>query len=386
MKVSRFVTPALALGCLLGASGCHKTNELRARMAGVEQRAAEAEAKGALTCAPRELAVSRAELEFAGIELEKGSGSSAAEHVARAELSVDAALLQTPSKNCTGQLKPAVVPLPGDADGDGVLDAQDRCREKPENYNGFEDEDGCPDDPDTDGDGLRDSLDACVLSSEDIDQYLDEDGCPELDNDLDGIPDATDKCPNEGEDPDQYEDSDGCPEPDNDGDEVLDVHDECPNTPGQKAVAPFGCPLKPALVLVTDCEVKITQKIQFSYNKTIIAKESFPVLDAVVDVLTKNPSIQIDVEGHTDDKGSDAYNKTLSEQRAQSVRKYLLSHGVGAARLNAHGYGEERPLVPNNSDANRSLNRRVQFIRTEGTKEECGSGGQPAPNPASSPR
>lgn len=354
--------------------GCQKAPELRGRIAGVKDSSERAERDGALRCAPRELALARAYTEFAELELDKGSLNRAEAMVERAELNAKAAVLQSPAEFCSGAPRPAQpkpVAAPGDADGDGFLDPNDRCPKEPENFNGVEDADGCPDDPDTDGDGRADSVDACPLEPEDIDGYLDEDGCPEPDNDLDTILDATDKCPLEGEDPDGYEDLDGCPEPDNDGDGVLDAADECPLTPGEKTGSPLGCPRKPALVVVTDCEVKITQQIHFQTAKAVIQKESFPILDAVVDVLGKNSSIRLEIQGHTDDKGSDAYNKKLSHQRAEAVRKYLVGHGVDPSRLDFHGYGEERPLVANDSDSNRSLNRRVQFMRTEGQKEGC---------------
>jgi outer membrane protein OmpA-like peptidoglycan-associated protein len=130
-------------------------------------------------------------------------------------------------------------------------------------------------------------------------------------------------------------------------------------------------------VVVTDCEVKILQQIHFAYNKATIKPQSYPVLDAVLDVLEKNPSIKLEVQGHTDSRGSDSYNKRLSDQRAASVLKYLVSRGIGPERLLSVGYGEERPIVENDTDAKRALNRRVQFIRTEGQKAGCGT---PAPN------
>src|SRR5262249_5626023 len=143
-------------------------------------------------------------------------------------------------------------PKPGDCDGDGLLDPEDKkCPCEAENYNGFQDEDGCPDDPDTDGDGISDSLDSCVLQPED------KDGYPDPDNDLDAVPDINDKdatgksCANDPEDPDGFEDSDGCPEPDNDKDTVLDVDDVCPMEPGPAGGDRPGCPKK-SLVIVTD--------------------------------------------------------------------------------------------------------------------------------------
>jgi OmpA-OmpF porin, OOP family len=368
----------------LFAFGCQKGPELRGKIAGLKEISAEAARSGAKNCAPRELALTDAYIQFAELELARGKLTAAERHVIQAELNARAAQEQSPAEHCLRHENappPPPPPKPGDKDGDGYLDPDDKCPTDPENFNGFEDGDGCPDDPDTDGDGLKDTADACILLAEDKDSYLDEDGCPELDNDVDGLPDLADKCPLEPEDPDGFDDSDGCPDPDNDGDEVLDGADECPATPGQKDKAPLGCPLKPALVVVTDCEVKITQQIHFATNKDIIKPESYPILNAVVDALDKNPAFKIEVQGHTDDKGANAYNLDLSQRRAQSVRKYLVSHGIDAARLTAKGYGEEVPLVANDSEANRALNRRVQFVRTEGPKEGCGPGATKSTQP-----
>jgi hypothetical protein len=99
-----------------------------------------------------------------------------------------------------------------DTDGDGIPDFRDNCRRQPEDFDGFEDTDGCPD-LDNDGDGIPDSLDACPNDAEDFDGFEDTDGCPDLDNDGDGIVDARDMCPNEPEDLDGFEDTDGCPDP-----------------------------------------------------------------------------------------------------------------------------------------------------------------------------
>ncbi len=117
-----------------------------------------------------------------------------------------------------------------DRDGDGVLDRDDRCPNEPEDRDGFEDEDGCPD-PDNDRDGIPDALDKCRDAPEDRDGFEDEDGCPDLDDDRDGVPDALDKCRNEPEDRDGFEDEDGCPDPDNDKDGIPDALDKCPNGP-----------------------------------------------------------------------------------------------------------------------------------------------------------
>jgi OmpA-OmpF porin, OOP family len=359
----------LVLCCLLVSlgSGCKAATQMRGRIAGVRNIAELAAQNGAMKCAPRELALARAHLEFSELALAEGSLSLAEAQLDTAETNAKAALGQSPPEHCT-----AGAPQPGDRDGDGYLDTADQCPDAPEPFNALQDEDGCPDEPDTDGDGLVDSKDPCPVLAEDVDQYLDGDGCPELDNDLDGIEDAKDECPTEPEDPEGYEDQNGCPDLDNDGDEVPDLDDECPNTPGQKEQAPKGCPIKPALVVVTDCEVKITQQIHFETGKDKIKPESYPILDAVVDVLEKSSAIKLQIQGHTDDVGTNKANMSLSDRRAASVRKYLVAKGIAVDRLQSLGFGEEVPLVENNSTENRALNRRVQFMRTEGHKAGCG--------------
>jgi len=113
-------------------------------------------------------------------------------------------------------LRPRVAPSPGpdaraDRDRDGIPDARDRCPDQPEDKDGFEDDDGCPD-LDNDGDGIPDARDRCPDEPEDRDGFEDSDGCPDLDNDRDGIPDARDKCPNEPETVNGKDDDDGCPD------------------------------------------------------------------------------------------------------------------------------------------------------------------------------
>jgi OOP family OmpA-OmpF porin len=114
-----------------------------------------------------------------------------------------------------------------DNDLDSIPDKQDKCPSQSEDQDGFEDGDGCPE-ADNDKDGIADTGDRCPKEAETKNGYKDDDGCPdEADTDNDGVPDARDKCVNEAEDTDGYEDTDGCPDPDNDGDGVLDNDDEC---------------------------------------------------------------------------------------------------------------------------------------------------------------
>ena len=126
-------------------------------------------------------------------------------------------------------------PSIGDRDGDGIKDDEDQCPDDPEDFDGFQDQDGCPD-PDNDNDGILDVDDKCPMVPEDHDGDEDEDGCPEGadgDRDGDGILDSVDKCPDVPEDRDGFEDQDGCPDPDNDQDGIPDKSDKCPNDPGQ---------------------------------------------------------------------------------------------------------------------------------------------------------
>jgi OmpA-OmpF porin, OOP family len=325
---------AVLFACVFGASGCAQGPALHGKIAGLTKTVDDAEKNGAMKCAPRELALARSNLEFAEIDLDQGFVSTAEAHLARAEPNAQAAFEMSPPDRCTARefVEVAAAPVDKDTDGDTILDSRDQC----------------------------------ILEPEDMDGYLDDDGCPDPDNDADGILDAADKCPLQPEDMDGFQDDDGCPDPDNDQDQIADVDDYCPNTPGVPGGDHPGCPKKNSLIVVTEKEIRITQQIQFEFNKAIIKPGiSFKILDEVVGVLNDNPKISLEVQGHTDNVGSDAYNMKLSQSRADAVKAYLVAHGISPTRLVSKGYGFHQPLVPNDTAANRTLNRRVQFIRTE---------------------
>lgn len=101
--------------------------------------------------------------------------------------------------------------------------------------------------------------------------------------------------------------------------------------------------------------------IFFEFNKADLMSESYNELDRLYDILKENKSLKIEIGGHTDDKGSDEYNKNLSNSRAKSVVDYLVNKGIKAERLSSVGYGESQPEVPNDTDENRAINRRVEF-------------------------
>ena len=357
-------TLVAAAASIASSTGCTQAPALRGRVAGLEDIVAHAEKNGAMRCAPRELALAKAHLRFASTDMSEGELSNAEAHLAIAEPNAHAALAESPAEKCAE--RGFIEPKPGDRDGDGFPDSDDNCPDDPETWNGFDENDGCPDDPDTDKDLIPDSKDSCILEPEDKDGYLDDDGCPDNDNDADGISDVTDRCRDKPEDYDGWQDEDGCPDPDNDSDTVPDLEDVCPNTPGPAGGDRSGCPKKNQLVIVTANEIRITKQIQFDFNKAVIKPGiSFTILDEINGILRENPKVTLEVQGHTDNVGNAAFNQKLSQDRADAVRKYLVAHGTDTKRLVSKGYGMTQPIVPNTTEQNRALNRRVQFIRTE---------------------
>jgi OmpA-OmpF porin, OOP family len=252
-----------------------------------------------------------------------------------------------------------------DNDNDGILDKDDRCPNEPEDRDGDQDTDGCPEssDGDRDGDGIPDSKDKCPDVPEDKDGFEDQDGCPEDDNDKDGIPDKRDACPNDAEDRDGFEDDDGCPDPDNDKDGILDVNDKCPNEP--ETYNGFqdedGCPDK-GNVIIQDNQMIILQKIKFKTASAEILPESNPILDAVATTITHHPEFTLmEIAGHADERSDDAYNLRLTQERVNSVMAALIQRGVERSKLRSKGYGEYCPEDPGHDDAAWEKNRRVEF-------------------------
>jgi outer membrane protein OmpA-like peptidoglycan-associated protein len=248
---------------------------------------------------------------------------------------------------------------PGDADGDGIIDAEDACVDVPGVKNDDPKKNGCP--PDKDGDGIWDKDDACVdvpgVKSDDPKKN----GCPP-DTDGDGIIDTEDACPKEPGIKTNDPKTNGCPDTDRDKDGIPNDVDACPDEPGEKNDDPKknGCPK----AFVQGGEIKITDQVKFKTNSAEIlpGKDSEEVLTAVAKVLKDKPEIKkVRVEGHTDNQGPAAYNKTLSANRAASVVKWLTKNGVEASRLTSAGFGQDKPIDSNTTEAGRKNNRRVEF-------------------------
>jgi outer membrane protein OmpA-like peptidoglycan-associated protein len=136
-------------------------------------------------------------------------------------------------------------------------------------------------------------------------------------------------------------------------------------------------------VVVTVKELKLKKQVHFQHDSAEILPDSMAILEEIADVLNKHPDIKVvEVQGHTDDTGTAPYNLRLSQSRAEAVVDALVKIGVDRARLQAKGYGQDKPLVPNKSDANRAKNRRVQLMimQREGAGGE-GKGGAPKEAP-----
>ncbi|MFO7601523.1 MAG: OmpA family protein [Candidatus Desulfacyla sp.] len=194
---------------------------------------------------------------------------------------------------------------------------------------------------DSDCDGVSDEVDQCPGTP--LGVAVDARGCP-LDSDGDGVPDYLDKCP--GTPPGVEVDSRGCPL-DSDGDGVPDYRDKCPGTPKGARVDTEGC--------------WVIDEAFFDFDKRDVKPRFYPIFDEVVAILNNNPSLRIVIEGHTDNVGTEAYNRKLSEERAKAVQGYLVKKGIQRDRLSTAEYGCSMPKASNETAEGRALNRRVKL-------------------------
>ncbi|MBN1234410.1 MAG: OmpA family protein [Candidatus Coatesbacteria bacterium] len=190
--------------------------------------------------------------------------------------------------------------------------------------------------PDRDHDKIQDNKDKCPDEPEDYDGFEDEDGCPDVDNDKDGIPDTKDKCPNSPETVNSYQDDDGCP----DEKPVVKVVVKRPKV---KAVI-------------------ILRNVTFPSNSWDIQQNAYQDLDEAIKTMKAYPKMRVEIAGHTDNLGGVTHNQILSQKRAESVRQYLLDKGgIEENRINAVGYGASQPIADNMTEYGRSQNRRIEF-------------------------
>lgn len=305
----------------------------QARLGRLERTLEDVIHAGAYVCAPHELALARANLEFARVELVQGNPVRAQQHMVEAEQNAGAARLLSPKERCEA----TAVPLPElsdesarDSDGDGIADTADRCPSEPEDRDGNLDADGCSD-PDDDSDGLDDDADRCPQKPEDWDGAQDDDGCPDLDNDADG---------------------------------VSDDQDVCPDSPGVSEHAGCASDVYP-YVTIDEKELRLTTAVEFEARTATIRSVSFPALDALVALLHERPRMRLEIAAHTDSQGDPASNLQLSDEQATAVMRYLIERGVSSTRLTARGYGDTRPIESNSTSRGRAINRRLELLRTD---------------------
>ena len=235
-------------------------------------------------------------------------------------------------------------PPPADTDGDGILDPNDKCP----TIRGVAKYEGCPV-PDTDKDGINDEEDKCPTVFG-LARYM---GCPIPDTDKDGINEEEDKCPTVFGVA-RYQ---GCPVPDKDGDGVNDEDDRCITIPGP--VDNFGCP-----VIAEEVKQRVdiaARNILFVTGSAKLQNKSFKGLDDVVKIMKDNPGMSLAIDGHTDDVGTEENNQVLSDNRAASVRDYLVSKGIEEGRITATGHGESMPIADNKTATGRQQNRRSEM-------------------------
>ena len=227
-----------------------------------------------------------------------------------------------------------------DRDKDGVADKDDLCPDEP----GKPELKGCPD---RDNDGIADKDDACPDEA----GPAEFNGCPDTDGD--GVPDNVDQC----KDVAGPKENNGCPWPDTDGDGVLDKDDECVDVPGP--ASNNGCP-----EVTQEVQKKLNdfaRTILFDVNKATIKPQSATVLNQIVDVLNQYKNAKFSIEGYTDISGKRDKNQKLSEDRAYSVKAYLIEKGIDEGRLTAKGFGPDKPIASNKTKKGRELNRRVEI-------------------------
>jgi OmpA-OmpF porin, OOP family len=196
---------------------------------------------------------------------------------------------------------------------------------------------------DSDHDGVTDDLDKCPGTP--AGAKVDAVGC-ELDSDGDGVVDRLDQCPDTPKG--TPVNATGCPL-DSDGDGVMDSDDRCPNTPKGDRVDVHGCTFAG--------EIKLPG-VTFNTDSAVLLSQSASVLDEAVATLKKYPELAVEVDGHTDNRGSAQHNQVLSQKRAESVAAYLKEHGV-TNKLSAKGFGKTQPIADNKTDTGRLENRRV---------------------------
>lgn len=261
-----------------------------------------------------------------------------------------------------------------DIDKDGISGAGDACPYAAGPASPDAKKNGCPV-LDDDDDGVPNEEDQCPTEYAKASDVSDRKGCPPPppppDTDGDTIPDEKDACPKEAGPISQDPAKNGCAPPANpdvDADGVLDAEDACPGEKGVKSADAkvSGCK---TLVRLKDKQIVISQPIEFRVARTElppIEAASEAVLEQVKETLAEHPEIvKLEIGGHTDNTGKEDFNVKASKARAESVKKWLVDHGVAEARLAAVGYGPKTPIADNKTKEGRAKNKRIELTILE---------------------
>jgi len=275
------------------------------------------------------------------------------------------------------QSEPSRQAPPPDLDADGISDTSDACPAGAGPASADPARHGCPLQQDTDADTILDPDDACPAQKGEATNDLNTNGCPPADADGDGILDREDACSHEPGVEQSDANRNGCPLPtDRDRDQILDGPDACPDQAGEADADPRlnGCPR----VSMHGDQLQMLDRIEFENALARLTSESEPILSAIARLLAEHPEIrQLEIQGHTDNRGRHARNVELSQRRAAAVKGWLIQHGIAAERLTSRGFGPDRPLGDNDSDAARQRNRRVEFHIVEPRGAPSSSTGGP---------
>lgn len=226
---------------------------------------------------------------------------------------------------------------PADSDNDGIADDSDRCPAKPEDVDGYEDADGCPD-PDNDRDGVADAVDLCPREAETKNGFDDGDGCPDkvpeakappapVDSDGDGLLDPQDKCPAERETVNRFRDGDGCAD---------------------------------TVPAALQAYVDVPLAVEFGGGNSKLGGKSGKALEALLKALQAHADVVVEIVGHTDESANADANRQLSQQRAEAVKAWLVGKGVTADRIRVTGKGAEQPRA--GSVRGDAKNRRIEIV------------------------
>jgi len=193
---------------------------------------------------------------------------------------------------------------------------------------------------DTDNDGISDSLDLCPDNQEDFDEFEDTDGCPDIDNDQDGILDTLDSCINKAETYNHFEDNDGCPD------------------------------IKPVDLVYTtshpDYQYSPVFWIQFKFDDADhLYEDHYEKLDTIIKSLLKWPEVRVRITGHSDTIGSESYNEGISLKRAELVGEYFIINGIVSSRIELVGKGHSEPIADNNTAVGRAINQYVKIEKID---------------------